>query len=383
MNISTIADPGTRTITFPFGNAETTIRLGHEILADELKMITTYCTEAIIIADQYVNELWYNEVYALLSAILPVRIYAIDATEKEKTLSTVSRLLESIMATAPSRSCAIISFGGGLTGNVAGVISGLLFRGVQLIHIPTTLLAMSDAILSQKQAVNGPVSKNSFGLYHKAALNIIDIKYLATLDVLHLHGGIIEIVKNCLAFDPHAIADLSNILQSPLVPGKLMKLVEMGIMQKRGLLQQDPHEKEIGIILEYGHTVGHSLELNTHQLFHGQAVGLGMLAAAFIAQRRGWISEAAVIQHVELLRLCECPLRITAQTDIEKVMQSVKSDNKKGKIMHTPEETPMVLLDSIGSVKVNQGCYLVPVHLAEIADALSVLKTDYFETLSR
>lgn len=382
MNTSTIAARETRTITFPFGHTETIIKLGNNILPEELKKIKAYCSEAIIIADNHVNELWNNEVYDLLLTILPVRLYTIEATETAKTFSTVSKLLEEIMSAAPSRTCAIISFGGGLTENVAGVVAGLLYRGVQLIHIPSTLLAMSDAILSQKQAVNGPVSKNSFGLYHKAALNIIDTRYLSTLDTLHIYGGIIEIVKNCLAFDSSSIDHLRALLQQPFTEDSLIELIELGITQKSELLREDPYEREIGIVLEYGHTIGHSLELNIRHLFHGQAVGLGMLAAAYIAFRRGWISEQDVILHTTLLRLCECPLKISAQTDIDKVMQSVRSDNKKGKILHTPEETPMILLERIGTVKHPPGSYLVPVTFEEIATSLNILKTDYFEILS-
>ncbi|MCW3464965.1 3-dehydroquinate synthase family protein [Chitinophaga nivalis] len=380
MNTLINTDTRTSTIAFPFGSTETTIRIGYMMPAEELKAIKHYCAEAIIIADQYVNDLWNNEIYNRLSNILPVHLYTVNATESEKTLATVTTLLESIMLTEPSRCTAIISFGGGLTGNIAGVIAGLLFRGVRLIHIPTTLLAMSDAILSQKQAVNGPISKNTFGLYHKATLNFIDIKYLSTIDQLHLYGGIIEIVKNCLTFDQEAIGKLSHLLELPFTPEKLLQLVELGIRQKSRLLKADPFEKEQGIVLEYGHTIGHSLELNIRHLFHGQAVGLGMLAAAYIAGRRGWITSDDIGLHVALLRLCECPLRIPDHTSIENVMQSVKSDNKKGKIPHTSSETPMILLDGIGKVRTNYDSYLVPVALSEITAAIAVLKTDYFES---
>lgn len=381
MNNQAIAIASKKTIPFPFGNAETTIELGNSILEEELPILKTRCAEAIIIADRHVNEIWNNEVYNLLVSILPTRLFTINAEEKEKSLATVCHLLETIMATAPSRSCVIVSFGGGLTGNIAGVISGLLFRGVELIHIPTTLLAMSDSILSQKQAVNGQISKNSFGLYHKAFLNIIDIRYLSTLPALHIYSGIIEIVKNCLAFDYGAIRSLRAVLEQPFTMENLQFLVEMGIAQKRGILQQDPYEKEIGIVLEYGHTVGHSLEITTDNLHHGQAVGLGMLAAAYIAGRRGWIGIDDIRLHVELLQRCQCPLRIGGQTDIDRVMRSINADNKKGKIAHSSAETPMVLLRSIGKVMTNKGKWLVPVSFEEIKEALWTLQSDYFEKL--
>jgi 3-dehydroquinate synthetase len=381
MNNQDVAIANKKTVNFPFGNTETTIKLGNLILAEELEIIKTCCTEAIIIADRRVNKIWNNEVYDLLLTMLPVHLYTINAEETEKSLGTVCNLLEAIMDTAPSRSCAIVSFGGGLTGNIAGLISGLLFRGVRLIHIPTTLLAMSDSILSQKQAVNGQISKNSFGLYHKAMLNIIDIKYLSTLPVLQIYSGIIEIAKNCLAFDREAIDSLRVVLQQPFTTENLLFLVELGIAQKRGLLEQDPYEREIGMVLEYGHTIGHSLEITMVNLHHGQAVGLGMLAAAYISSHRGWITRRDIKLHVELLRLCQCPLRISGQTDIDKVMLSVNSDNKKGKIAHTGEETPMVLLEGIGKVRTGMGSYLVPVSFSEIKEALFVLQTDYFEKL--
>jgi len=238
---------------------------------------------------------------------------------------------------------------------------------------------MSDSILSQKQAVNSLFSKNSFGLYHKALLNIIDIKYLSSLSPLHIYGGIIEMVKNCLTFDPDSLPVLQNMLSATLTPQKLQSLVELGIIQKQVLLHSDPYEKEIGMVLEYGHTVGHSLEISLGNLHHGQAVGLGMLAAAYISCKRGWINDSELKTHIAMLRLCDCPLRIAADASVERIMISVRSDNKKGKIAHSNWETPMVLLKEVGKVATANNSYLVPVAYNEIEDAIRVLKTDFFE----
>ncbi len=373
--------PTKKTIYFPFGDAHTTIHIGYSILAQEFSQMQDQYAELIIIADKHVSELWKNEIDLFRSAGSASRVYIINPVETEKSLSTVCLLLEKIMSEKPSRSCTLVSFGGGLTGNIAGVISGLLFRGVRLIHIPTTLLAMSDSILSQKQAVNGAISKNSFGLFRRAELNIVDLKFLSTLPSLQVYSGIIEILKNCLAFDRASIESVSRILKQPFTPETLCFLVETGIDQKRVLLEKDPYEMKEGIILEYGHTIGHSLEINSSDLHHGQAVGLGMLAAASISEQRGWLNRCDVELHVELLSLCRCPLRILAETNIESVMQSVMSDNKKGKITHGKDETPMVLLKQIGMVAKTKNDFLVPVSYQEIEAAIRILQTDFFEKM--
>lgn len=370
-----------KTIKFSFGDKETSIELGNSIVHDQFLTFQEQFTEAIIIADKTVNDLWNNEVYLTLLKVLPTSIYTINPEEKDKSLRVVTRLLEKIIRNKPRRSCVIVSFGGGLTGNLAGMVAGLLFRGVPLVHIPTTLLAMSDSILSQKQAVNGPISKNSFGLFHKAQLNIIELNYLSTLPNEQMYGGILELVKNCLAFDPDTIDQLKSYLVLPFTLEAKNFFVEIGIKQKQVLLDEDPFEKNRGIILEYGHTIGHALEINQKNLHHGQAVGLGMLVSAYVSYQREWLTIEDVKLHAELMALCKCPLKIEDNTRLEDVMESVRSDNKKGKIVHEEHETPMVLLDKIGHVKPLTNSYLLPASFTEISKALQVLKSDFFEQL--
>ncbi|MBN2989011.1 3-dehydroquinate synthase family protein [Pseudomonas lactucae] len=295
-----------QSVSFCFGDKAMEMLVGYRFTEQIAARASEDTEHIILIADRRVYELWGAPLLDALEHYVPVTCLLVEAEETRKTLDVLQSLLDQAVAGGATRRSVVVAFGGGLTGNLAGLLAGLLYRGIRLVHVPTTLLAMSDSVLSQKQAVNGAQAKNMYGLYHPAALCCVDVQYLHTLAQDAFSAGVVELCKNGLAFDAATVPTLKR-LAGNATPGAWIELVKLGIAAKQRLLLGDPLEHEFGVVLEYGHTVGHALELETGTLTHGHAVGLGMLVAAAIARGRGWLSEQDEHLHAQLLAKSGAP----------------------------------------------------------------------------
>ncbi len=162
--------------------------------------------------------------------------------------------------------------------------------------MPTTLLAMHDSVTSMKQTVNCYGVKNLLGTFYRPTAILVDLSALNTLPTAHLRSGVFELVKNALVLGDPFLTRLKGL--SPRVPcsdpSVWLELIRLGVEAKRRLLLRDPYERESAIVFEYGHTIGHALELACHgALTHGECVAWGMLYAGSISSRLGFMSTPA------------------------------------------------------------------------------------------
>ncbi|WP_437605120.1 iron-containing alcohol dehydrogenase [Sorangium sp. So ce834] len=331
---------------------------------------------AFMVVDRRVWELYGRELQRRYGARIPIAWGTVEPQESLKTLASVNLLLDQAISAGLTRRSLVLAIGGGLTGNVAGMVAALLYRGVPLIHIPTTLLAMSDSILSLKQAVNGPRGKNLFGLYYLPTASFISLKFLETLHCRELASGVNELIKNCLVFDAQRTSDLLALAARADHADHWLELVVTGIEAKQMLLRSDPYEKHIGICLEYGHTVGHALECQSYGLSHGFAVGLGMLVSAAISAQRGMLTDEEYWLHFRLLGAVNDTLLFPDELDIETTIDVVRRDNKHGYLPAPPGYHPFVLLESVGRVATTHGHPLVLVEEDEIRSAIARARRD-------
>jgi len=198
--------------------------------------------------------------------------------EQHKTLDTVAALYEQFLAAGLDRSGTVLSLGGGVTGDVAGFAAASFMRGVRFVQVPTTLLAMVDASVGGKTGVDLPQGKNLVGAFKQPALVLIDPSVLATLPVEETRSGMAEVLKHGVIGDPELLANV-QIGQSQIVRALRVKIQ---------IVEDDPFEGGRRAVLNLGHTVGHALEkLSGFELRHGEAVGIGMVAAARIAVKLG------------------------------------------------------------------------------------------------
>ncbi|MFG1995335.1 hypothetical protein ACGFJ7_35705 [Actinoplanes sp. NPDC048988] len=309
-----------------------------------------------------------------LAAVAPVTAVRIEPAEQSKTLATVDALArQAVDARATRRSC-VVAIGGGLVGNLAGLLAALLYRGIRLVHLPTTLLAASDATLSQKQAVNLGAAKNTIGAYHPPALVWADVGFLQDLPVVQVRSALCEAAKNVLALDPRQLPALRMIAGAAgrHTAAQLAQLIDICVQIKTSVLIGDPRESRRALALEYGHTVGHAVEMVAcGRVPHGYAVALGMLTAAEVAARCGILAAASVAAHTDLLASIGVPLRAPRELRTDQIVRLVRRDNKRGLIPVAENTCAMVLLSALGSPATTGDIPLVAVHERLLHDALS------------
>jgi 3-dehydroquinate synthase/2-deoxy-scyllo-inosose synthase len=304
-----------------------------------------------VVADKTVAQLHGVALFQRLAAKAPARLWVVADGESTKSISTVERLAQGMVCAGIDRRSTIVAVGGGVVGNLSGLTAALLFRGVRLVHVPTTLIAAADSVASLKQAVNLPQGKNLLGCFHRPTAVLIDLNFLQTLPAAQIRSGMSEIIKNALTVATENIP----LLESRLHPSarysdeELLAIVEAGVLAKQNVMGNDKHERRQGLVFEYGHTVGHAIELAAAGgVSHGEAVGLGMAVAADVAHQLGLLSESGVEAHLRLLRRNGLVMRLPPGVTVPVVLSLLRNDNKRGYVSAQPDQVPMILLEGLG-----------------------------------
>jgi 3-dehydroquinate synthase len=224
----------------------------------------------------------------------PPVVLFLSPGESHKTLASVERLLRQMAQAGGDRGSLLIAFGGGIVGDVGGFLAAIYMRGIACIQVPTTLLAQVDSSVGGKTGVNLPEGKNLVGSFHHPLAVFADIETLGTLPDRELRAGLMESVKAGIIRDRALVRFMEQRADEVLGrdPRALEKVIAASIRVKAGVVNKDEHESGLRMILNLGHTVGHALEQATgyKALLHGEAVGWGMIAALYLAGRRGTIS---------------------------------------------------------------------------------------------
>lgn len=329
--------------------------------------------QVFIISDNQMPSTIIEELQNNLSDIPSVNFITFPSGEKFKTLTTVNQICERIINLRADRNSIILALGGGLTGNVAGMAASLLFRGLPLIHVPTTLMAASDSVLSLKQAVNLQNGKNLIGHYYVPRLVYININFLLILPLREIQSGLCETVKNLLVISPQKIEELSQIF-TPLnkySKNDYYKILKFCVEAKSMVMRDDPFEKKDALCLEYGHTIGHALELaGVGQYNHGEAVAYGLTCAAEISNEMGLLDQKGVDMHYTLLE--KIGVNIQPSPDIQDLLlhHYLDHDNKRGYIKMPDNHIGFVLLRKLGVVNKYEGRLLTPVHKHLVKDVI-------------
>jgi 3-dehydroquinate synthase len=217
--------------------------------------------------------------------------------ERHKHLATVARIYDGLLRLGVDRATTIIAIGGGVVGDTVGFAAATVLRGLPLVHVPTTLLAQVDSSIGGKVGVNHPLGKNLIGAFYQPRAVVVDPRTLVTLPRREFRAGLYEVVK----YGVIASADLFEGVRRDLALAfardeqALAPIIAECCAIKAGVVERDEREHGERRILNFGHTVGHALEaLTRYRRFrHGEAVGLGMLAAAKLALARGVLPAAA------------------------------------------------------------------------------------------
>jgi 3-dehydroquinate synthase len=278
--------------------------------------------------------------------------FVVPAGESSKSLQTIESLALDLSRKGYGRDTTIVGLGGGMITDLAGFLATVFCRGVSLVLIPTTLLAMVDAAIGGKTAVNLSGGKNLIGSTTFPEQVIMHLPFLNTLPGAEWENGLVEVLKVGLLADPELFYNLSNI-PVPL-------LIQRAIEVKRRLVARDPYDTGCRALLNLGHTIGHALEtLSNYTLSHGQAVACGIVLEARLSHAMGLLSITDLLTIENRF-----PLACTS-LDPHQIIQQLAVDKKsKGGIPH------FVLLEKIGTPYIKEGQYCHPVDLDLLTQVL-------------
>lgn len=316
----------------------------------ELAAVSAPADRYAIIADDRVGEL-YGDVTreALASAELKGELFTFPAGEASKSRESWTSLTDRMLDAGYGRDAAVVALGGGVTGDLAGFVAATYMRGVPLIAVPTSLLAMLDSSVGGKTAIDTPGAKNSVGAFHHPALVVVDPSLLATLPEAHLTAGLAEAVKAAAIRDPDLFGRI-EIRGAELAAGEvepLTRLIERCIRIKADVVSIDPTEKALREVLNFGHTAGHALEvLSGYRILHGRAVAAGMRIEAHLGEAAGVTEEGTAARLETVLTACGlASLPSETPPTARALLEAAASDKKARR-----GRTRWVLLERIGSV---------------------------------
>ena len=326
------------------------IHIGSEILMQTGRQLKEngFTGNLVIITNPIVKRLYGDALKQSLSREgFRIIILQVPDGEEQKSLEVAGRLYNELTNFYAERTTPILALGGGVVGDLAGFVAATYLRGVPFIQIPTTLLAQVDSSIGGKVAIDHGQLKNKIGAFYQPKLVITDINTLRTLDTKILIDGLAEVIKYAVIRDKELFTYIEENLDKikALDDKALEEIVFRSAKIKAEIVEKD--EKDLGLraILNYGHTVGHAIEsASDFKVEHGEAVTIGMLAAAKISNKMG------ILDKTELLKLNSLIERVGLSTrmpnlKVERIIQAIKHDKKilRGKIR-------FILPKSIGSV---------------------------------
>ena len=257
---------------------------------DRLPEVVDASNVALITDTDVAQHYLEPSVLRLTNAGKRVSTYVIEAGEKSKTLATFQHL-QSFLATENfDRHSAIVALGGGVVGDVAGFVASTFKRGIACYLVPTSLLAMADASIGEKTAVNLPEGKNLIGTFWQPKAVLMDVRLLATLPPSVYRDGAVEVFKHGLIANPKLCrAILAGALDDLEDESTLVKWISASVNVKASIVAEDVHESGKRVLLNLGHTLAHALEAaSDHSLSHGEAVAYGLLFSGLLGRNRGW-----------------------------------------------------------------------------------------------
>ena len=277
---------------------------------------------------------------ALFKRLPDAVLVTISDGEQYKTLHTVAQLYSKFVEAGLDRSSTVIALGGGVVGDTAGFAAATYMRGIRLVQIPTTLLAMVDLSVGGKVGVDLPEGKNLVGAFKQPDAVLIDPDVLRTLPEREWRCGAAEAIKHALIADP-GLLDLID------PAGDQVAMIARAVQVKVNVVQTDPYEQNIRAYLNFGHTFAHAVEqVSGYQWLHGEAVGVGMVAAARLSASLGLLDHVSASQIETIVQRYGLPTRLDA-LDPEALYAAMATD-KKWRGGHSR----FVLLEAFGQPKI-------------------------------
>jgi len=305
-----------------------------------------------ILTDVNTNKYCLSRFLPFLATEKTIEIIEIEPGESEKNINTCVELWTILTELGADRKSLLINVGGGVITDIGGFVASTFKRGIDFIHIPTTLLAMVDASVGGKNGVDLGNLKNQIGVINVPKLVLIDTEYLSTLPQNEMRSGLAEMLKHGLIFDAAYWNQFKDLEKTDFAD--FDNLIYRSIEIKNEIVMQDPTENGIRKALNFGHTLGHAIESyfleneSKKTLLHGEAIAIGMILESYISWQKDLLSEA---EYQEIKKAINAVFEtiIFEEKDIQPILDLLIHDKKNeyGKIQ-------FALLNGIGKIKINQ-----------------------------
>ncbi len=338
-----------RTLTVSLGTRSYPIFIGEQLLARR-ELYAPYLAgrQVCIVTNERIAPLYLDTVRSALAADLQVDTVVLPDGEQYKTLTQLNAIFDQLLSSRHNRTTTLLALGGGVVGDMTGFAAASYQRGVAFIQVPTTLLAQVDSSVGGKTGVNHPLGKNMIGAFHQPRCVVADTSALQTLPDREYSSGIAEIVKYGLINDPEFYHWLQCSIDGLMArdPVLLNEAIYRSCANKAAIVAADEHEGGVRATLNLGHTFGHAIETaqGYGEWLHGEAVAMGMVMAADLSARLGWLTARDVDDLRALLTRAGLPIARPQNMDVEQFLALMAVDKKV-----LDGQLRLVLLRAIGS----------------------------------
>lgn len=355
------------------------IYIGSGLLDDKsmYEHISSISKICIIISDSNVSKLYADKLLVNLSKFGVITdLMVFPAGEKYKSRTQKSKIEDAMLMREYGRDICILALGGGVTTDMAGFIAATYNRGVPIVYCPTSLLAMVDACIGGKTAVNTKYGKNLIGAFYQPESIYIDATTLKSLPLRQLQLALVEVIVHALIADVDLFYLLENELDDILTINTFIidKLININCLIKKRIVELDEKDNGIRKILNFGHTIGHAIETcSNYKIAHGEAVAMGVMVEAFMAVEMGMFCREEFERVVALLKRLNLLTMQLGAISKKRIFKMMRLDKKS--ILGKPR---FVILERIGKplIKDQQVVFEIPDEIVKLGlDYLTSIKT--------
>lgn len=320
------------TLVVELGERSYPIYIGRGLLGrSELVVPHVRGTQVMVVSNETVAPLYLEKTLEAFRDFQTEQVILPDG-EEYKNLTVLNKIFDALLERRFDRRCTLVALGGGVVGDMTGFAAACYQRGVDFIQIPTTLLAQVDSSVGGKTGVNHPLGKNMIGAFHQPRCVLADTDTLSTLDGRQLSAGLAEVIKYGLIDDPEFFQWLEVNIERLIErdPEALAYAIERSCADKAATVAQDERESGARALLNLGHTFGHAIEtgMGYGSWLHGEAVGTGMVLAAELSQRLGWLEAGDVERIRALISKAGLPVRSPRELSGTRMLELMGVDKK-------------------------------------------------------